>query len=375
MKKKSMALLLFVLIGSFSVVQSQNQPVKKAKPYDSWVKTPGQSYTGILFNVQDSTIQLTNLYANSFSSFHFQDINKVQLRRKNSVLRGAIIGGTIGLIPAIALASEVRGDMDVLYAPLILIAGLGGMAVGTGIGAGIGSIRITIPIERRRENFDHYRSKLSYFALNKNSYKTNDKMLSSSQTQSNQTNTIEATKSLENFVEYEHESFVGIVMGPSFLMGDLTKQFIFNGKNYQAVNGSGGNWINVGYRLKGNMGITFAGFQNDYETKGGNINEWWMMNGFLIGPMWIYPIGKKVMFDLKPRVGYAGSALNLSETLQLSGNGFVINPCASIRYNFARRWCAFTETGYTYSNQKLQEVGKVGFSSFNLGFGIGYRYK
>lgn len=374
MKKKNFALLMLVLFGSFGVAHSQYQPIKKPKPYDSWIKTTGGLHKGILYHIQDSTIQLSNTYTNSYSSLHFQDINQIQVRRKNSVLRGAIIGGVIGLLPSIVLATEIKDEADLLYVPIVMILGAGGLAFGAGIGAGVGSIRITIPIERRRENFDRYRSKLNYFALSKTPASVIE-TLHETPSLANQTNTPPPPENAISLPDYQHESFIGLVSGPSFIMGDLSNQFLIDGTNYTAVNGYSGNWINLGYRLKGNIGITFAGFQNQYDTKSGNPDNWWMINGFLAGPMWTYALSKKFVLDLKPRIGYAQSALNKSADSQLSGNGLVFNPCLSVRFNFARRWCIFSEAGYTYSGQKMDEIGQVNFSSLNLGFGIGYRYR
>ncbi|MBV5314423.1 MAG: hypothetical protein JZU47_14070 [Prolixibacteraceae bacterium] len=373
--KIKFVLLLILLNCSSGLVHSQNQPVKKPKPYDSWVKTPDHLYRGILYQVQDSSIRISDPNINKLILFNFQDINQVQLRRKNSVLTGAIVGGTIGILPSIALLSIFRENIVGLYLPVVAVVGLSGAAIGTGIGAGIGSIRITIPIERKRENFDRYRSKLDYFATQPSSFTPPSEELMRVPEKQGQT-TIQKAKPIQtNQPEYEHESYIGILLGPSFLTGDLAGKFLINGRNYQAVTGYSNHWINIGYRLKGNMGISFAGFGNQYNAQSNDPNEWWTINGFLAGPMWTYSLSKKIVFDLKPRVGYASSALNQSDNIQLQGNGWVLNPSASIRYNFARRWCIFTETGFIHSPQKLDQIGKVNFSSYNLGFGLAYRTK
>ena len=367
--KKNLSLLLILIMGSFSVVFCQTQPVKKQKPYDAWVKTPSLTYKGTLYDVQDSSIRITNSLNYNFSSFRVQDIDAIQIRKKNSITRGVIIGGIIGILPSIVLAASLDKNDDGLYLLLVPMVGVAGAGIGAVVGAGVGSIRITIPIERKKENFDAYKGKLNYFALkDPSSAPTSTEVTAQSKTWNYE---IPATP----MPVYEHESFIGLGNGPSFLMGDLANDFLINGRNYRAKTGYSGNWINIGYRLKKNMGITFAGFENQYEVQSGDPDEWWSINGVLIGPMYTYPVSRRFLFDLKPRIGYTNGALNTDTNAQVQGNGLVINPCASIRYNFARRWCAFSEAGYMYSNQKLDEIGKVNFSSFNLGLGIAYRYK
>lgn len=369
-------LLLFILTGSSGLVQSQNQTIKTPKPYDSWVKTPSNLHRGTLYQIQDSTLRISDRNINKILTFNFQDINQVQLRRKNSVLTGALIGGAIGILPAAILISATKDEMMYgLFVPVIAVVGLGGAAIGTGIGAGIGSIRITIPIDRKRENFDRYRSKLDYFATHPSSFTPPDEELMRVPEKQDPA-PLPETKPIQAIQQkYEHESYIGILLGPSFLTGNLAGKFLINGRNYQAVTGYSNNWINIGYRLKGNIGISFVGFVNQYNTQSNDPNEWWSINGFLAGPMWTYSLSKKILFDLKPRIGYAGSSLLQIENIQLQGNGLVLNPSTSIRYNFARRWCIFIETGYLYSPQKLDQIGTVNFSAFNLGFGLAYRNK
>jgi hypothetical protein len=370
------ALLLLVLIGLPGLAHSQAQPVKKQKPFDSWVKTTDNLYRGTLYQIQDSTILISDQNIDKVLTFNFQDINKVQLRRKNSTMVGAIIGGTIGILPALAIFSVSREEqIGGLIAPIIAVVGLGGAAIGTGIGAGIGSIRITIPIDRKRENFDHYRSKLDYFAIHPSTYIPPAAQVIRVPEKQDAFPQQEKKPIQSNPQEYEHESYIGILLGPSFLTGDLANRVLINGRNYQATTGYSNHWINIGYRLKGNMGISFAGFGGQYNARSNDPNEWWSINGFLAGPMWTYSLSKRFLFDLKPRIGYAGSALNQSDNNQPQGNGWVLNPSASLRYNFARRWCIFTETGFMYSPQKIDQIGTVNFSSYNLGFGLGYRYR
>ncbi len=367
--KKNLGLLLILIMGSFDVVFCQTQSDKKPKPYDAWVKTPSFTYKGTLYDVQDSSIRITNSLNYNFSSFRFQDIDAIQIRKKNSVVRGVIVGGIIGLLPSIVLAASLDKNDDGLYLLLVPMVGMAGAGVGAVVGAGLGSIRITIPIERKKENFDAYKGKLNYFALkDPSSAPTSAEVTAQSKTWNYE---ISPTP----MPVYEHESFIGLGNGPSFLMGDLANDFLINGRNYRAKTGYSGNWLNIGYRLKKNMGITFVGFENQYETQSGDPEEWWSINGFLIGPMYTYPVSRRFLFDLKPRIGYANGSLNTDINAQVQGNGLVINPCISIRYNFARRWCAFSEAGYMYSSQKLDEIGKVNFSLFNLGLGIAYRYK
>lgn len=341
------------------------------KPYDVWIKSTG-NYSivkGILHDVQDSSISITHQYMSGFKNYHFQEIDQVKIRRKNNVLKGVLIGGGIGfLIPFVANPGTGR-DSDLT--PLLnAVLSVPFSIFGAAVGAGLGSIKITIPISGNLNNFEAYKSKLEYFATNKNDVTA---ISNSSELQISQS----ASKSnkFRKAIGYEHESYIGIVNGPSFLIGDLNRNIMLNNRNLKAKTGYSSNIINVGYRLKGKRGISFAFFQNQYEAQSGNPEEWWMLNGILLGPMYSYNIGKKFIFDLKPRIGWAGLAVNTNVDTQHDGSGLVLNPALGFRYNFHRRWCVISETGYFFSKQKVIEIDTKNFQSFNLGIGIAYRYK
>jgi hypothetical protein len=371
--KKKLSLIFLLLAGSFSVTTAQDIVLKKPKPYDSWIISNGVAKTlkGTLYDVQDSSIRITDPYQSSFKSFSYKDIDRVKVRRKNSVLKGSLIGGGIGLIIPFVFNPGTGKDNDLTPMINTLLSIQMGL-LGAGIGAGLGSLKITIPISGNRNYFKAYKNKLNYFAVNNGTGPISDNF---AVVQNNQTVTISSAKRSNSPGSYEHESYIGIVNGPSFPMGDLNRDVMVNNRNLKAKSGYSGNLINVGYRLKGKLGISLAFFQNQYDAQSGNPDEWWSLNGILAGPMYSYLLGRRFIFDLKPRLGYAGLALNTAVNTQFHGSGFALNPCLGFRYNFHRRWCAITEAGYIYSGQKFKEMDTKNFQSFNLGIGIGYRYK
>jgi hypothetical protein len=371
--KKYLGLMFILLVGSFSLTTAQDVVNKKAKPYDTWVITSGSARTlkGTLYEVQDSSLSITNPYSNNFESFSYKDIDRVKVRRKKNVLKGAIIGGGIGLIIPFVVNPGSGKDSDLT--PLVnTLMSVPFSLIGAGIGAGIGSLKITIPISGNRDHFKAYKNKLNYFAVNKNAAPVTSDF---PELQNIQTKNISSAKRSNSLGSYEHESYFGIVSGPSFPMGDLNREVMINNRNIKAKSGYSSNVINIGYRLKGRLGISFAFFQNQYDAKSANPDEWWSVGGILAGPMYSYQLGRKFIFDLKPRIGYSSTGLNTDINTQFQGSGLALNPCLGFRYNFHRRWCAITEAGYFYSGQKIKNIGSKNIQSFNLGFGIGYRYK
>jgi len=371
--KMILNLMILLLVVSYSSVTAQEIVPKRAKPYDTWIISKGgaQTLKGTLYDVQDSSIRIAYPYSNNFESFSYKNIDRVKVRRKNSVLKGALIGGGIGVIMPFLANPGSGKDYD--FTPMInaLISIPVGL-IGAGIGAGIGSLKITIPISGNRNNFEGYKSKLNYFAVNKNVGPVTGNLPT---VQNDQTATTSSAKRSNSTVSYEHESYIGIVNGPSFPIGDLNRDVMVNNRNLKAKIGYSSNIINVGYRLKGKLGISFAFFQNQYDAQSGDPDEWWSINGILAGPMYSYPLSRRFIFDLKPRIGYADLGLNTDVDTQFNGSGLALNPCVGFRYNFHRRWCAITEAGYFYSGQKIENTGSKTIQSFNLGFGIGYRYK
>jgi len=369
--KKKRNLTVFLLLGIFCTTAAQNLPQKKVKPYDTWIKST-DNYSivkGILHDVQDSSIRISHQYKDDFATYHFRDIDQVKIRRKNNVMKGVLIGGGIGLItPFIANPGSGR-DSDLT--PLInAVLSVPFTIFGAAVGAGLGSLKITIPISGNRNNFEAYKSKLNYFAVNKNA----DLAVNNSPELQNIQGTVKSKK-IKTAIGYEHESYIGIVNGPSFPIGDLNHDVMINNRNLKAKTGFSSKVINIGYRLKGKRGISFAYFQNQYNAQSGDPEEWWSLNGILIGPMYSYNIGKKFIFDIKPRIGLAGLAVNTDIDIQHDGSGLVFNPALGFRYNFHRRWCIISETGYFFSKQKIIEFDTKNFQSLNLGIGIAYRYK
>lgn len=386
---KTHAVLIIFTLLICSTVSSQNLKEKKAKTHDIWLKTVGDERRakGILYEVNDTSLQIFSNYSDFNSTYNYQQIDFMKIRRKNNVLKGALIGGAIGFVTML-VAVPAENEEEKFIRTLI---SLPGSFIGAGIGAGIGAIKITIPIKGNRDNYFAYRNKLNYFAVNKNTFPVAETsniahiknkisvpiVTGEKPSQPMSPTNGRQAKSKNASQAYEHESYIGWTMGPSFIFGDIADNFRVNNKIYTAKTGYCSYLLNIAYRIKGNTGISFTMLQNQYNTISKSPDEWWSATGFAIGPMFSFPLRNKLIFDIKPCLGLSGASLNIDENIQYQEEkmAFALNPRISMRYNFARRWCAITEAGYIYSNPEIYSIGKTEIQSANLTFGIAYRYK
>jgi hypothetical protein len=356
--KKYITLITLVLCISHSI-SAQDNTINRNKIYRVWIsfnnnKNPAK---GILYEIKDTSILISNsLFKKDYltSNFKVTDINykiidHLYLRNKNSVTIGTVIGTAAGIVGAFGIAGSIANKDELAGA--MLLFGSPFIALGTGIGALIGSFRIHIPINGSFETFKQNESRLK-----KHSYL---------QEYSNGFNIYEKA--------YEHKWFIGLVLDLSLPSGDFEDTMTGTLKTNLAKTGGNGGFI-LGFIFKENFGISASYLNSSYNIKNSTTDKWWSLTSFLAGPMFSVPVIKSFFLDLKPMIGYTNASLNVGNTSEKSGNGFGIYPSASLRYNFSRRWCALLETGYLFSNQKFYDNNKK-MQAINLGVGIAYRFK
>jgi len=349
-----------IMIMTFhSGTLAQNAIKRNPKLFDTWISTdrllPLQK-RGELYEIKDSSILVSDSeYKRDYVSGNFRtaeiDVSKIELikiRRNNSVQRGALIGAAAGLGMTLfgILSMEDGGgsDSDGLQTVAFIFMGSGMTLFGGGIGALVGSIKMSIPIERSYEHFNMNKSKLQNYAyVQKNS-----------------------------FGVHEHESYIGLLVGPSVPLGSFTDK---SKVSTYAKSGYSSNVINLGYMIKPSFGISIAAFDNQYDAGSDNGEDCWIWAGMAAGPLFTFPAGKRFFLDLKPRIGFADMTFYIDENDQTSVSGFLINPVASLRYNFSKRWGFISETGYMYSGMRTYLAGENKFQALNLSFGINYRFR
>jgi|GEM_PF-1798662 hypothetical protein len=144
MKIQSTILGAFVLMSSACFAQKDSSfswPAKTPKYKIHLEAADGNKISGLLVSKTDSSVVIYPGNASSYnkkklySSAVFMDdqIEKIQIRRRNAVARGALIGLGVGMVPVIAAVFSGKNAESFAYASIISVPL--GTIVGTVIGA------------------------------------------------------------------------------------------------------------------------------------------------------------------------------------------------------------------------------------------------
>lgn len=366
---KRLLICFFILFSCLDLLP-QEGPQHNRKIYDTWISLrnePGRT-RGVLYEVRDSSVILSDsrfrydYLAGNFNlrEINYLDINRLQLRRKNSQVSGALIGSAIAGVIAVKIINDnfkypniSREEMSAYYlffgAPITL--------VGLGVGTAIGLIPIRIPIHGDYQRFHPQRRRLINKAL--------------------------LVHDLEDILRkdpylMEHGSYVGWIIGPSVPVGA-----------FAGASGSDNDWspktggssdFNLGFTFSSGFMISLSAFMNSYNLTDENQDIFWGVSGFSIGPMFGFSLTEKTFLDLIPNFGIVSAHLGTEDGSGYSGNGIAINPRIAFRYNIATRWVLMTKAQYMYAipfnaNQNAPGLDLKNLQTLNLGFGVGYRFR
>ena len=193
---KTTIAIAILSLGIIQTVQAQTDSPDKGKNYQAWISTyeASRAITGGLYEIRDSSIMLSNRNFSRNGSPGKVDMTKLDVRsidvikvRKNGsigkgVLYGAIsglvAGGALGILYAASVKKSDAGANDLeksfnsaassmAIAGTSILIGIGCIGTGIGVGALIGSAKITIPINGSRKQFDQNRSILDGYSAKK----------------------------------------------------------------------------------------------------------------------------------------------------------------------------------------------------------------
>jgi hypothetical protein len=346
-------LLVLCLLFASLFVAAQKTSRLTHRPMDAWViSSSGNVDRGILHSVNDTGIVLSGRYSENTVNYSYKNIDRIQLRRKNSVLKGTLIGAgaglAIGIIAGYQISTALNTEESDAWGLLIgtYIAGSSGLVL-SGIGALAGLPKITIPVQGSKDSYIANLSRL-------NAWSQNSDILISTQTP-----------------RFEHRSFIGFMAGPAFKIGSM-ETINYNGKDYTLRQGylSG---LTIGYMMREPWGIAVTLFGNQFNTS--DKDYWFLMQGLAIGPLYSIPMGSKFRLDLKPQVAFMATDLVKEEYTQTEITGIGIKANVGIRYNIAHRLSLLADLTLLSSGAALPGTNLTSASTFNLNFGLAYRYR
>jgi len=181
----SICIVLLIL-----VLQSKAQDsLYNNRIYKAWIRTidPSPKTKGVLFEVRDSTIVLSNsIYRIDYlqnnyttSTYQVYNIRNIRLRKAKNIGKGVGIGFGVGvgvglIVAAITVATEDNNTQmntwdvsnDSHASEFIGIPILIG-SLGAATGAVIGSLKVTIPINGNKNAYQEQRKRLKKYVLKK----------------------------------------------------------------------------------------------------------------------------------------------------------------------------------------------------------------
>ena len=159
--------------------------VPKIKIYRTWVYLKSEPFIteGVLYQVNDSSVSVSNsLVKKDYSrgsfkveNLHINDIETINIRKKNSVGKGVGFGAMAGFTTG-AIIGWASGDdppcsemacLRYTAGQKAVISGIAIAFLGAGIGALIGSASIKIPINGSFSKYNRNKNKLRKYSIKK----------------------------------------------------------------------------------------------------------------------------------------------------------------------------------------------------------------
>ena len=175
---KKTRVIFLVAIGIFSFVEflivakveAQNKLVQ------TWVYTAESYHYGYLYGVEDNKLTIIRpaVTPTEYINIIPTDIESIKLRRKGGKKIGKFIGAGCGIIAGVLIGLSAGDSEATIAFPAIskeakaasLGAGLG--LAGYVVGGMLGSIKVTIPINKSRDQFEANRTKIESYIYPRN---------------------------------------------------------------------------------------------------------------------------------------------------------------------------------------------------------------
>ena len=191
---KAIVLITIFCLYLVQTSRAQTDSPDHNKPYLTWITTydAARSTTGVLYEINDSSVTLSNRSVSrpgspgklDLTKIDVRSIDEIKLRKNGNVgkgvlygaLAGLIVGGTIGIVVASTSEKHDEGannfekslnsaaNSAATVGSAILI-GIGCIGTGIGIGAIIGSAKITISISGSQQLFDQNKMRLNDYSV------------------------------------------------------------------------------------------------------------------------------------------------------------------------------------------------------------------
>lgn len=162
--------------------------------------------------------------------------------------------------------------------------------------------------------------------------------------------------------------------GPSFAVDKFARHNSNSGAYASTgvdIKLSGGVFLtkNIGFELLATA--TFSPINDPYWGNGASYNY----NSLLIGPVFSFPLYKRLDLDLKPSVGIIRQQLNLGFATDAYGKGVAYDFCVGMRYYLSSAWFLVLDTDYFRSNVNYNsDYRDIKTRTLNITFGGGFLF-
>ena len=166
--KASLTLIAFLLF--FSIGLHAQNTSKKNKIYKVWITMLDDSKVqGVLYSADNEFIKISKNNSFDFSNLttiNFQNIDVIKIRRKGKIGKGAWIGAAsgVGFGVILGLASENDGWEGLVATGAGFFFGV----IGTGVGAGVGTIKKKIHINGNIEIYKSHLEEIKSYSFTPN---------------------------------------------------------------------------------------------------------------------------------------------------------------------------------------------------------------
>jgi len=171
---KTLKLIVWLVFLCISSIYAQEK-TQKIENYKTWVYLHKETLKirCVLYKVKDSSILVTNIENGESQEIYIRDIQKIKIRKKNSIGKGALIGSVSGLVLGGAIGL-IEGDDPpdqwiMSYTAEEKAVGYGVLLtpIGAGVGVLIGSIKKSFDINGKLENYKLNKQQLRKYAIKK----------------------------------------------------------------------------------------------------------------------------------------------------------------------------------------------------------------